>query len=243
MNSREPAYRMESPRGDLRAVDLELARFLERRHAEPSELIFRTVSLLSWSYRQGDVCLELASWAGQPLEPAREEGEEPDVFRFPDLERWKEVLRESSVTGAPGDYRPLVLDGERLYLQRLHVQEQGLARRLLVRCERAGEADLQLLEEGLGRLFPPPAEQPDWQRVGAALGVLNRLTVISGGPGTGKTATVVRLMALLLEQAEARGEDFRIALAAPTGKAAARLKESVRASRGELDCRDRKSVV
>ncbi|MDZ7773849.1 MAG: exodeoxyribonuclease V subunit alpha [Balneolaceae bacterium] len=238
MSDRQPAYRLEPPRGELRAVDLELARFLDAQLSVGSELLYRTACLLSWSYRQGDVCLELEEWAGRPLDPVREEGEEaaPDDFRFPPLEPWLETLRASPLTGGPGDYRPLVLDGGRLYLHRLHRQERSLARHIRERCRRAGDVDLELLREGLVRLFPPPAEEPDWQRVGAALGVLNRLTVISGGPGTGKTATVVRLMALLLEQAQARGEPVQIALAAPTGKAAARLKESVRASRGELDC-------
>jgi exodeoxyribonuclease V alpha subunit len=95
------------------------------------------------------------------------------------------------------------------------------------------ELDRPLLAAGLKRLFGPadPAA-PDWQRIAAAIAVLKPLCVISGGPGTGKTHTVTAILALLLEQARAAGApEPRIALAAPTGKAAARLTESIRRAR------------
>jgi exodeoxyribonuclease V alpha subunit len=81
----------------------------------------------------------------------------------------------------------------------------------------------------------------DWQRLAAAVAALKRFAVISGGPGTGKTTTVVRILALLLEQAPA---PLRIALAAPTGKAAARMQEAIRASREALpvDARIRDAI-
>ncbi len=82
----------------------------------------------------------------------------------------------------------------------------------------------------LTTLFPSHEDVPDWQRIAAATAVLRRLCVISGGPGTGKTTTVIRILALLLAQQP----EIRIALAAPTGKAAARMQEAIRAAKDRV---------
>src|SRR5699024_8918847 len=88
--------------------------------------------------------------------------------------------------------------------------------------------------EVLARLFPRAAD--DRQRLATACAVLSRLTVLTGGPGTGKTTTVARMLAGLQDAA---GPGLRIALAAPTGKAAARLQEAVREQLGDLEPGDR----
>ncbi len=236
MRDRIEKFLSEGRASGYREIDLELVRYLLGRHPDLPAVVWRTAALLSRTYREGDVCLELERWAGDRF-LAEEAGGE--AYRIPGLEEWKEALRESPVVGSPGEFCPLILDpGDRLYLHRLHTQEASLAGVILQRCgRRVEEVDQSLLDEGLRRLFPDfTGKGIDWQRVGAALGILNYFTVISGGPGTGKTATVVRLMALLLEQSAARGEELQIALAAPTGKAAARLKESVRGARETLNC-------
>ena len=93
------------------------------------------------------------------------------------------------------------------------------------------------LKDGLARLFPEDGqEETDWQKVAAFTSVMKRFCVISGGPGTGKTFTVAKILALLLEQPGA--EKIRIALAAPTGKAAARLQEAIKNSKEKLNCRE-----
>ena len=146
-------------------------------------------------------------------------------------------LHKSAVVGAPGDWKPLVLDGTRLYLYRHWDGEQSLVRFLRERSQvPAPGVDIALLREGLGRLFPGGSGETDWQRVAAAAAVLKRFCVITGGPGTGKTTTVAGILALLLEQAKA--QSIRIALAAPTGKAAARLQEAIREAAGRLACED-----
>ncbi|MFM0070892.1 AAA family ATPase [Paraburkholderia sediminicola] len=136
--------------------------------------------------------------------------------------------------------RPLVIDGQgRLYLARYYDYERRLARSLVAHAgANAGasagvdaEATAQTLHERLLRYFGPPQDdEVDWQRVAAVMALSGRLTIVSGGPGTGKTTTVVGVLACLLDVRA----DLRIALAAPTGKAAQRMQEALLARAGDL---------
>ncbi len=141
--------------------------------------------------------------------------------------------------GAPAstgrDPKPLVLDeAGRLYLHRYHDYECRLARRLLTAIEAPPDDPGAAARARLAGLFADNAARMagrvDWQRIAAAQALRSRLTIISGGPGTGKTTTVVNLLACLLEQAPT----LRIALAAPTGKAAARMIEAIRTRAADL---------
>ncbi len=126
--------------------------------------------------------------------------------------------------GQAGDYRPFIVDAGLLYLARYQAYEAGLAQALR---ERAQPEPLPV-PAMLDQLFP---QAGDRQRQAALLALRSRLLVISGGPGTGKTSTVVKLLALLLADGS---RDWRIALAAPTGKAAQRLGESIRGALEKL---------
>ncbi len=140
-------------------------------------------------------------------------------------------LLASRVVARPGEpAAPLILDaGNRLYLARYFDYEQRLARALAARTStvRALSADSVMRGRALlDTLFAQSAENPDWQKLAVAMGLGGHLTLISGGPGTGKTSTVVRILACLLNE----DPQARIALAAPTGKAAARMHEAVQAA-------------
>lgn len=139
-----------------------------------------------------------------------------------------ERLRRSPVVGAPGEFKPLIIDAAgRLYLHRYWQYEHDLATALRQRLERSAPFDAGLLEEGLRKFFP---DGDDDQRHAAETAVKRRFCVITGGPGTGKTHTIVIVLALLCLQAEAAALPFRMALAAPTGKAASRMNDAIRAA-------------
>ncbi len=200
-----------------RDIDREFAGFLCRLAGGGDGILRRFALEVSRATGLGHICLDLVEACG---------AEAADIAA---------CLSESAVVGAPGDKTPLVLDGDyRLYLYRYWKYERDLAEALRSMAGEAGApVDRDLLREGLGRFFGAPADGgPDWQKIAAAVALRSRFTVVSGGPGTGKTTTVVKIVALMLEQA--RGGRCNVALAAPTGKAAARLREAIRTAKSGL---------
>ncbi|KXU39394.1 exodeoxyribonuclease V subunit alpha [Ventosimonas gracilis] len=174
----------------------------------------------------GQTCLYLPHFAGGNPWPQL-------PLRLPALADWQNQLAaDSALVGSSGDYKPLILRKDRLYLARYEAYERQLAGQLLTRSQQTVAIDKALLKQSLERLFNHAAQSPDWQRIAAALALTRRLCLISGGPGTGKTSTVVRLLAALLEQTG--GESLSIALVAPTGKAAARMSEAIRRAKAAL---------
>jgi len=143
----------------------------------------------------------------------------------------REDLLASTMVGTPSapGTSPLILDDQdRLYLHRYFDYERRLARRLARQRSHPPQTIDAKAGQLLDSLFPGDAPRdsasPNWQKLAGALALTGRLTIISGGPGTGKTTTVVNLLACILEQEPA----CRIRLAAPTGKAAARMLEAIR---------------
>ncbi|MDI6776948.1 MAG: exodeoxyribonuclease V subunit alpha [Syntrophales bacterium] len=225
-------------------LDLHFARFMTELAGRDSPEVSLAAALASRSTREGHICLDLSSIEGRPLTGG---DFETDPIICPRLSHWRRILEASPVVGKPGDYKPLILDERsRLYLYRYWDYEEKLADFISDRTgDGAGEPERfsdkidtsLLLKDGLDRLFPPLLDEgTDWQRVAAITSLLKRFSVISGSPGTGKTTTVAKIMALLLEQS--KGKALRIALAAPTGKAAARLEEAIKKTREMLSCPD-----
>ncbi len=217
--------------GQLPPLCYYFARFIARGSgADEDSALVLGAALVSFRNRLGDVCVDLADYAGRPLfELEGNQSAEPP--HGPDLEAWLAALGASAWVAEPGREAPLILDGTRLYLGQYFRFEQQVAEGLHRRLTWMTELDEARLAEGLARLFPSgDSETVDWQQVAAAIAVGRHFAVISGGPGTGKTTTVVKVLALLLEQDPRQ----RIALAAPTGKAAARLTAAIRACKGAL---------
>jgi len=170
-----------------------------------------------------DAALELAARA---VSAWRGEGHTCVPIAAIDGKNLARKLRACAVVGAPGELKPLILDDAgRLYLQRYWAYEAELAAAIRRRLS-AADCDEALLAKGLARLFPE-AEDDGGQREAARTAVTKKFCVITGGPGTGKTYTMARVLALLADQFAAGSRPLRVALAAPTGKAAARMQESL----------------
>lgn len=233
-------------RGWLRALDKAFAAFLAELDPAADSLVLLAATLTSHQLGHGHVCLDLYETLKEP-DFALSLPPEGDVLSTPmllpssllkslDGATWCKALEASALVAHAGDVseaaaqRPLVLSDRRLYLRRYWTYERRIdaaLRRRLAQVE-TGFSDLP---QRLDALFGPASHAPDalidWQKLACALATRGAFSIITGGPGTGKTTTVVRLLALLQSPAVERGKPLRIRLAAPTGKAAARLTESI----------------
>ncbi|MBU6961513.1 exodeoxyribonuclease V subunit alpha [Pseudomonas sp. CVAP len=231
-------------RGWLRALDKAFVAFLHELAPDGDPLVLLAAALTSHQLGHGHVCLDLFETLKEPdfaLSLPPEGDLQTGTLLLPSqlleaLEgaHWCKVLASSSLVALAVDgrdesqQRPLVLSGKRLYLRRYWTYERridsALRQRLIVH-----EPTPDDLSERLSGLFGQASSsaQIDWQKLACALATRGAFSIVTGGPGTGKTTTVVRLLALLQAPAVEAGKPLRIRLAAPTGKAAARLTESI----------------
>ncbi|RUO32009.1 exodeoxyribonuclease V subunit alpha [Aliidiomarina sedimenti] len=244
--------------GWIRALDLNLARFLQAEQVTDERVLVLAV-LLSHQVGRGHVCLPLKELFGSPqlllnLPPAhsRFADDEHEIVSPLQLLTRLGVTTDADLAGAlsacdgvadspqTDAVTPLVYQHGALYLRRYWHYEARIASALQKRMQVSGPGSLtpdiaaETLQQALDELFPHAAdsttssatgiERVNWQKLACANTLRSRFSVITGGPGTGKTYTVVRLLAMLQRLA---AEPLRIRLAAPTGKAAARLKESI----------------
>jgi exodeoxyribonuclease V alpha subunit len=202
----------------LESSDVHVAQRLTALAKEPDETVALAVALAVRALRNGSVCIDLRSVEQQ----VGVEG-----LPWPDIDAWLAAIEASTLAGTPPAVR---VEGDLLYLDRYWLEEQQVAddvhTMIAVKPER--------VSPDIDRLFPAGFEE---QRSAAQIALSQGLTVLTGGPGTGKTTTVARLLALL-----AGGTRLRIALAAPTGKAAARLQEAVRLEVDKLDKADQQAL-
>ena len=225
-------------------LDIHFAAFLSGMDGGSGPELPLAAALVSRNQRMGHLCLDLTSAEDEALLS----GLSTAGIVLPPARTWDRALATSRVVARPEGVAPLILDdGLRLYLHRYWEYQATVVEAVRKRSETLlDEIDTARLAAGLARLFPkaasgePCEEGPDWQKVAAFAAISRRFTVISGGPGTGKTTTVARILGLLLEQAD--GAPFRIALAAPTGKAAARLREAILRGRSHLESPARERI-
>lgn len=241
--------------GWLRALDAAFARFLFREAGAASPLLILAAALASHQLGRGHACLDLADVLGDPgfalsLPPEGrvEEGGVPPplpaaVLAGVSLADWQAALVHERLVGSGPGSTPLVCVGRRVYLRR-YWQYEGAVRaaieaRLAGLAERQASLPAAALAGALDALFPRAARVagPDWQKLACAMAARSAFAIVTGGPGTGKTTTVVRLLAVLqaLALADIPARPLRIRLAAPTGKAAARLNESIAGAVARLD--------
>ncbi|MBD8092462.1 exodeoxyribonuclease V subunit alpha [Pseudomonas fluorescens] len=231
-------------RGWLRALDKAFVGFLHELDPQADPLVLLAAALTSHQLGHGHVCLDLFETLKAPdfaLSLPPEGDLQTGAMLLPsqlldglDGAHWCHALAASHLVALAVDgsesaqSRPLVLSGKRLYLRRYWTYERRIdtALRLRLATQETVATDLP---QRLNTLFDqaPPDGVIDWQKLACALATRGAFSIVTGGPGTGKTTTVVRLLALLQAPAVEANSPLRIRLAAPTGKAAARLTESI----------------
>jgi exodeoxyribonuclease V alpha subunit len=206
--------------GVIDDLDLSFARMVARIDAHANRWVVLAAALVSKATAEGDVCLDLKSLCENGF--VHSDG----VLRLgPEwpVDQWQAALLKSDLVGNMNQYNVMILDGNRLYLQRYWKYEATLAASILSRCDETSPGTAM---PGWNDLAVPPlqGQDPDQQRAIAAA-LSHRFTVISGGPGTGKTHTIATIIAMFNRLQ--RTPPGRILIAAPTGKAAARLQEAL----------------
>ena len=262
MNPTLHTLRDWSEQGWLRRLDSALADFVAQHDPQAEPALLVATALLAHMEGRGHVCLPLAELVRQPHSVLAWPLQASEALGAlwpslpPALAAWVRALQRSPVVrcvaagltdgnGPLDTGQPLVLGGTPeaplLYLRRYWVYEQQVDQAVGQRAAVQRPVDARAARDWLNLLFPkPPANDPapappvpDWQKIACALALRSQLTVITGGPGTGKTYTAARLLALLLATSPNPAQ-LRVALAAPTGKAAARLRQSIDQSLASL---------
>jgi exodeoxyribonuclease V alpha subunit len=213
----------------FRAIDRQFARYLQRCH-RADEFAALAGAVTSAILDDGHSCLKFAELCGQLW--GEEDGE---TIHLPDADQWIASLKDSEAVGDPGEKKPLILDDGRLYLYKYFNFEKNVAERIrsmsVVEDVSVPDAVVALARKIFNEEMDLSAWGGQLQAAGAFLPFFSRLSIITGGPGTGKTTVLAGILALLCANAAACGEDFPvIRLAAPTGKAAQRMGESIRAA-------------
>ncbi|MEN9646957.1 MAG: hypothetical protein RL238_3626 [Actinomycetota bacterium] len=224
-------------------TEVHVADWVVRASGNAHPLVMLAVGMASWAAQHGHACADLSALAEAVAaeHAVRNDDQSAVELAWPDPAEWSAALRGAAdvvrvvdtVDAEPvfGPH-PLVLHGDRVYLQRYWVDECGIASALRTR---AGDLPADLTPTAaavLEQLLPALDHgEPNLQRAAADAVVANRIALVVGGPGTGKTYSVARMLAVLLEQQPS----LRVGLAAPTGKAAARLQESIAAALQQPD--------
>lgn len=226
--------------GQLGRIGAAFARFMASLGMSESPLIV-SCAVLSELEGRGHSCLLLSDLATDPsalmglgAEQWQRLTEVAGVMPK-DVAGWRECLQQCAQVWLVGNedlQQPLVLEDDKLYLRRYWKDETRVAKAVTKIAEVSRDVDENRVKQWLDKLFDKRSglstdnSDPDWQKIACAIAIRSNLSIITGGPGTGKTYTVARLLALLFALSSAP-DRLRIALAAPTGKAAARLKQSI----------------
>lgn len=194
------------------------AKALSDRHPEETDDVLALLALCLHAQEQGNLCIKL-----DELVVSAEAGELEECVKYLDKNRLITLVTESVLVGKPGDFKPLILEDNRLYLHKYWKYETELAEWLNERSQRPhASLNRKFLDELNNEFETDPAGEINWQKVAAQLAFQKDFVIISGGPGTGKTYTVNKILNLFARQGVSS-----IALCAPTGKAAQRLTENL----------------
>ncbi|MEY4339957.1 MAG: hypothetical protein RLZ14_1807 [Actinomycetota bacterium] len=239
--------------GVLSASEVHVADWVARATGVADPAVVLGAAVATWASQHGHACAALADLIEVMVREHAHEADLTDTagvsaaavraLPWPEVSQWVSALGAATaavrVVQGPDrlpvlDEHPLVLWGDRLYLQRHWVDECTVAASLRARVAMpVGAALSPAAGEALANLLPPEVDgEPNLQRHAADIVLRNRVSLVVGGPGTGKTYSLARILAVLLHEAGG-AVPLRVALAAPTGKAAARMHESIGAALAE----------
>ena len=219
-------------------IDLAFADFISKLAGEKNEYLFLAAAIASYKVQRNHVCADLRNLAGRKF-PTYSSGAElkkdfqPRYLEIPSVDKWQEELSRFPEIISNGEkLTPLVLDSkDRLFLHKYwnyEVKLSGIIQNFI-------ETQPQPVQEKIGRIserFNIRDKSFDWQLVALFTALRNNFTIITGGPGTGKTTIIVSILAHILQEDNKK----KIAICAPTGKAAARVKESLNDEIPHLNC-------
>lgn len=239
--------------GWLSQLNRAFARFLKEQDEQCNDLVIFAAALVSHQLDRGEVYLDLAKLCQSPtstLAVPDDNNWQSDQKTAPielatlnqlTLLQWQAALKNSSLVASGSGHTPLVSVENRLYLRRYWEYQQRLHAAIQYRLLPIRDSLPEFLLVQIEELFPVSVEQPDWQKVACVLALRARFSIITGGPGTGKTTTLAKLIALLISLCQHEANNTRpldIVLAAPTGKAAARVSESIGKALADLNVSD-----
>lgn len=206
----------------------EIIKFLISEYGPLTQDEKRAVTLTSQFMREGHVCMPLDRTHSELIhiiDPEQKGGKEESSERL--------TFKKSTIIGEPGSEKPLTRVGNRLYFTRFYRYEQHLKNWIQQKSSTGPSVDSAAdIKKELDRLFSENSQTVNWQKTAAALSLFKPFLIVSGGPGTGKTTTVARMLAL---QQRVSKQTLRVALAAPTGKAAGRMGEALFSELQSLD--------
>lgn len=210
--------------GELGLFELQFAKFIANQESNPDNILISCAVLVASDQLSGNICTDLNELENSVLASKLHlKTKSPDEI--------KKTLTSSLSVGTPGDFKPIILENNKLYLHKYWSYEEEITKWLKAKAnkqdQRLSESEIKHIES----LFPESVDVFDFQKLATQLALIKELLIISGGPGTGKTYTVKKILEALLE----KGAKLKIALAAPTGKAAERLNESIREVFPELE--------
>jgi exodeoxyribonuclease V alpha subunit len=209
--------------GDISWLSYYFAEFIaSQAQSGIDDLLSLSAALVSEANQSGNVCIELGRFSQRPLFVSTYIAA-AEIPRGIDSTSWCAQLAASSCVGGPNESAPLTLDGERLYLNRYWNYEDRVASKICAMLETRDKLDNEQISQQMERVFADSDAVDEDQKLAVATAAQKHFCVVSGGPGSGKTSTVIRILSVLTSL----DPDSRIVLVAPTGKAAARMMASI----------------